>query len=74
VRAGIAALTDAGASIAAVGALLVLGDAALSHFAAQDTPVEMLGHRAFPLWASTECALCRAGAPLEIPGVAKRES
>lgn len=67
VRATITALTDAGASIAAVGALLVLGDAALTHFAAQAVPVETLGHRALLLWTPAECALCRAGMPLEHP-------
>lgn len=67
VRAAIAALTDAGASIAAVGSLLVLGDAALAHFAAQGVPVEALGRRAFSLWAPAECALCRQGLPLERP-------
>lgn len=67
VRAGIATLADAGASIAAVGALLVLGDAALTHFAAQGVGVETLGRRAFSLWVSTDCALCRAGMPFEHP-------
>jgi orotate phosphoribosyltransferase len=67
VRAAIAALTDAGASIAAVGALLVLGDAARAHFAAQRVPVEMLGHRALSLSAPDACALCRAGVALERP-------
>lgn len=67
VRAAIAALADAGASIAAVGALLVLGDAALTHFAAQAVPVETLGHRELSLWTSAECPLCRAGTQLERP-------
>lgn len=67
VRAAIAALVDAGASIPVVGSMLVLGDAALTHFAARAIPVETLEHRAFSLWAPAECALCRAGAPLESP-------
>ena len=65
VRAAIAALIDDGAQIAAVGALLVLGDVALAHFAAQRVPVEALARRAFALWAPAECALCRAAVPLE---------
>jgi len=65
VRAAVAALTEAGASVGAVGALLVLGDAALTHFAAQRVPVEMLAHRAFALWAPSECPLCRRGTPVE---------
>jgi orotate phosphoribosyltransferase len=67
VRAAIAALTEAGASIAAVGALLVLGDAALEHFAARAVPVEMLGHRPFRLSIPAECAQCRGGVPLDTP-------
>jgi len=67
VRAMIAALTDAGAAIAAVGALLVLGEAGLTHFAGQGVPVEMLGKRDFPLWHPSECPLCRAGMALERP-------
>lgn len=67
VRAAIAALAEAGASIVAVGALLVLGDQAVTHFVAQAVPVEALGRRAFPLWLPDECALCRAGIALEYP-------
>jgi orotate phosphoribosyltransferase len=67
VRAAIAALTDAGASIAAVGALVILGDAALEHFAAQAIAVETLGHRPFPLHAPTACPMCRDGIPLDVP-------
>jgi orotate phosphoribosyltransferase len=67
VRAAIAALAEAGASIVAAGALLVLGDAGRSHLAAQGIPLEMLGHRAFSVWPPAECPRCRAGAPLERP-------
>ncbi len=67
VRATIAELTDAGASIVAVGALLVLGDAALSYFGTQSLPVESLDHRELALWEPAGCALCRAGTPLEHP-------
>jgi orotate phosphoribosyltransferase len=67
VRAAIAALTDAGGSIAAVGALLMLGDAGLTHFAAQAIPVESLGQQELSLWMPAACALCRAGVALEHP-------
>jgi orotate phosphoribosyltransferase len=67
VRAAIAALTDDGAAIAAVGALLVFGDTALAHFAAQRVPVEALALQALAMWAPDACALCRAGVPLEHP-------
>jgi orotate phosphoribosyltransferase len=65
IRATIAALASAGASIAAIGTFQVLGDAGLAHFAAQRIPVETLGHRAFHLWKPLECPLCAAGEPLE---------
>ena len=67
VRAAIAELTGAGGAIAAVGALLVLGDAALDHFAAHAIPVEALERRGFSLWAPEACALCRDGVPLDRP-------
>jgi orotate phosphoribosyltransferase len=67
VRATIAALEDAGATIAAAGALLVLGDAGRTHLAARGIPVEALGHRAFELWAAADCPRCRDGLPLERP-------
>jgi orotate phosphoribosyltransferase len=65
VRAAIAALTDAGAAITAVGALLVLGDAGLTYFAARAIPVETLGRRALSLWSPADCPLCSAGIPLD---------
>jgi orotate phosphoribosyltransferase len=67
VRATIAALEDAGASIAAAGALLVLGDVGRTHLAARNIPVESLGHRAFVLWSAADCPRCRDGLPLERP-------
>ena len=70
VRAAVAGLREAGASIVAVGTLLVLGDAALRHFAAQAVPVERLAERELPLWDPAACALCRAGVVLEQPLVA----
>jgi orotate phosphoribosyltransferase len=67
VRATISALTAAGATTAAVGALLILGNAGLTHFADHGIPVEALARRDFVLWNPTECPLCRAGYPLEDP-------
>jgi orotate phosphoribosyltransferase len=67
VRATIAALEDAGASAAAAGALLVLGDVGRMHLAARGIPVEALGHRAFALWAAADCPRCRDGLALERP-------
>ncbi len=67
VRATIAALEDAGAMIAAAGALLVLGDVGRTHLAARGIPVEALGHRAFTLRAAADCPQCHDGIPLERP-------
>jgi adenine/guanine phosphoribosyltransferase-like PRPP-binding protein len=67
VRATIAALEDAGASIAAAGTLLVLGEVGRSHLGARGIPVETLGHRAFVLWTAADCPQCRDGLPLERP-------
>lgn len=70
VRATVAELASAGASVPVVGALLVLGDAAVTHFAERGIPVETLGQRDFRLWTPDECPLCRSGAPLEDPRIA----
>ena len=67
VRATVAALASAGASTVVVGALLVLGNAALMHFAEQDVPVETLQRRSFDLWKPSDCPLCGAGIPLGDP-------
>ncbi len=66
-RATAVALAAAGASTIVVGALLVLGDAALIHFADQGVPVETLHRRRFDLWKPSDCPLCRSGPPLEDP-------
>jgi orotate phosphoribosyltransferase len=70
VRATTEALASAGASVVAVGALLVLGDAAEAHFAGQGVPVEAVARSEFSLWKPDECPLCRAGTPLEDPRIA----
>jgi orotate phosphoribosyltransferase len=67
VRATIAALAAAGASIAVVGTLMILGDTAVAHFADQRVPLETLGRRHFSLWTPADCPLCRAGRPFEDP-------
>jgi predicted ester cyclase len=67
VRATVAALSEAGAEIAVVAALLLLGDAAKTHFAAQGISVETLEKRDFALWEPRDCPLCRKGSPLEDP-------
>jgi orotate phosphoribosyltransferase len=67
VRATAAALSEAGASVAVVAALLVLGDAAKTHFAGRRIPVEMLEERDLVLWEPRDCPLCRSGSALEEP-------
>jgi orotate phosphoribosyltransferase len=67
VRATAKALSHAGASIVAVGALLVLGTVGLAHFAGLNLPVEALGRRDLALWNPAECPLCRAEVPLTDP-------
>lgn len=62
VRATVASLEACGASVVAVGALLVLGDAA------RVWPLESLATVPNVLWPPAECPLCAAGRPLdEIP-------
>ena len=65
VRASIAALQEDGASIAVVGALLVLGTRAVDHFAARGVPLVAAHRVAFDSWAPTDCPLCIAGVPLD---------
>lgn len=67
VRATVAALTEAGATTSVVASFIVLGDAAVTHFAARAVPLEALERRPFNLWQPGDCPLCRAGTPLSDP-------
>ncbi len=67
VRATVAALQSAGAKTVVVGSLLVLGSAAIDHFATLGVPLVALGDQPFNLWAPAECPQCAAGAALEGP-------
>lgn len=67
VRATVTAVEAAGASVVAVAALVVLGDAALAHFARARIPVETLDARPFPMWTPDRCPFCAAGVDLEDP-------
>ena len=64
VRATIATLEAAGASIVVVGTLLALGDVGSSHLAERHLPLEALGRRDFAMWEPGECPLCQSGVPL----------
>jgi orotate phosphoribosyltransferase len=68
VRATVAALGSAGASIAVVGSLMTLGDVGRMHFSGLGVPLESLAHRDLTLWKPADCPLCRDGSPLEDPG------
>jgi orotate phosphoribosyltransferase len=70
VRATIAALEAAGASIVVVGTLLALGDVGARHFAERQLPLEALARREFAMWRPAECPLCHAGAALTVPSIA----
>jgi orotate phosphoribosyltransferase len=63
----IADLKLCGASIAAVAALLVLGDRAAKLTQAERLPLEHLVRLDAGLWAPAECPLCAAGEPLQHP-------
>ena len=67
VRATAEDLITARAQTVVVGTLLVLGNQAVDHFAAQGIPLVALARQNFNLWAPAECPLCRAGASLEDP-------
>jgi orotate phosphoribosyltransferase len=65
VRATIVALAAARATTVVVGACVVLGETAVTHFARERIPVEALEYAEFNLWAPGDCPLCRAGVSLE---------
>jgi orotate phosphoribosyltransferase len=64
-RATHAALVAAGAVPVVAGALLVLGDAGIHHFAGQGIPVAATMREPFSMWPPETCPLCVAGVPLE---------
>lgn len=65
VRASIAALEEGGASIAVVGALVVLGARAVDHFAARGVALVAAHRVPFDSWAPADCPHCIAGVPLD---------
>ena len=66
-RATFAALTTLGARPVAVGALLILGDAALPYFAANKLAVESIARLPNELWEPAACPMCAAGVPISNP-------
>jgi orotate phosphoribosyltransferase len=67
VRASHAALMDAGAVIVAVGALMLMGDAAPAWFGQRDIPVVAPAKTQVLMWKPEECPLCAQGVTLETP-------
>lgn len=67
VRGTVAELEGCGATVAAVGALLVLGPVAPAYFAERNVPLERLADLPGDLWEPAACPLCAAGMPLDRP-------
>jgi orotate phosphoribosyltransferase len=65
VRGTLADLRECGAEPVAIGALLVLGDAAASYAREQRVALECLAVRAHARWEPEACPLCATGVPLE---------
>jgi orotate phosphoribosyltransferase len=61
-------LQECSATVVAIGALLVLGTAALEFAASRNVPLESLAALPNNLWTAAGCPLCAAGVPLEDPG------
>ena len=54
-----------GATVAAAGALLVLGATGAGYFAERGVPVEAVASEAYALWLPGQCPLCAQGVPVE---------
>jgi orotate phosphoribosyltransferase len=65
VRGTLSDLEQAGASVVAVGSLIVLGRVFDEFAAARGLPVEALARLPFESWEPDRCPLCRDGQPLE---------
>ncbi len=68
VRGTFADLENCGATVAGVGTLLVLGDAAFQFALSKNIVLESLATCPSHLWSPAECPLCSSGAPLHDPG------
>jgi orotate phosphoribosyltransferase len=66
-RATFADLETCGATVAAIGALLVLGTAAAAFAAERGVALESVATLPNTLWEPAACPLCAAGEPLEDP-------
>jgi orotate phosphoribosyltransferase len=67
-RATLTELRACGARPIAIGALLTLGSPAESLAAEERIGLERLATLPNTLWEPSDCPMCAAGEPLEIPG------
>ena len=65
IRGTFADLEDCGATVVAIGTLLVLGDAAATFAASKNVPLQSVAELPNNLWTASECPLCAAGTPLQ---------
>ncbi len=65
VRGTLTDLEQCGATVVAIGALLVLGTAAATFAASEGIPLQSLAQSANDLWEPSVCPLCASGVPLE---------
>jgi orotate phosphoribosyltransferase len=68
-RATVAELIQAGAHPVVVGCLMFFGHEGKSYFQSQDLGVVSNGERDLTLWQTVSCPMCKAGVPLENPGL-----
>lgn len=64
-RATHSELESQGASVVAVGALMVLGDSGYDYFTSAKLPVLSVVKQPFDMWVPEECPMCRSGEALE---------
>lgn len=67
VRATLAALQTQGASVVAVGALLLMGTTGRDYFTQLNVPVASVLQVPYQVWTPETCPLCAAGQPLDAP-------
>jgi orotate phosphoribosyltransferase len=66
-RATIEAVQAAGATIAVVGCLTVLGSVGTDYFRSAGLPFQSVDVQALTMWHPRECPLCASGVPVETP-------
>src|SRR6185312_6489351 len=65
VRGALQGLKSAGASVVAIGSLVVMGSAFVDFARAENLPLESLAQLPNRLWPPKDCPHCAAGMPLE---------